>query len=40
VNLIGTVDLFIVTHHGFNQSNAKALVAAIHPQAAMMKWRA
>jgi len=36
VNLIGTVDLFIVTHHGFNQSNAKALVAAIHPQAAIM----
>lgn len=27
-NLSGTVDLFIVTHHGFNQSNTKALVAA------------
>jgi hypothetical protein len=35
-NLIGTVSLFIVTHHGFNQSNAKALVAAIHPEAAIM----
>jgi len=35
-NMIGKVDLFLVTHHGFNQSNAKALVAAIHPQAAIM----
>ncbi len=35
-NMIGTVDLFMVTHHGFNQSNTKALVAAIHPQAAIM----
>jgi hypothetical protein len=35
-NLIGTVSLFIVTHHGFNQSNSKALVAAIHPEAAIM----
>lgn len=35
-NLIGTVNLFIVTHHGFNQSNAKALVAAIHPDVAIM----
>jgi len=35
-NLIGTVDLFMVTHHGFNQSNTRALVAAIHPQAAIM----
>jgi competence protein ComEC len=35
-NLIGTVNLFIVTHHGFDQSNAKALVAAIHPEAAIM----
>jgi hypothetical protein len=30
------VSLFIVTHHGFNQSNAKALVAAIRPEAAIM----
>jgi len=35
-NLIGKVDLFIVTHHGFNQSNTKALVAAVHPEAAIM----
>jgi beta-lactamase superfamily II metal-dependent hydrolase len=35
-NLIGTVNLFIVTHHGFDQSNAKALVAAIHPEAAII----
>ena len=35
-NLIGTVSLFIVTHHGFDQSNAKALVAAIHPEAAII----
>lgn len=36
VNLIGTVNLFIVTHHGFDQSNLRALVSAIHPQAAIM----
>jgi beta-lactamase superfamily II metal-dependent hydrolase len=35
-NLIGTVNLFIVTHHGFDQSNAKALVAALHPEAAII----
>lgn len=35
-NLIGTVSLFIVTHHGFDVSNSKALVTAIHPQAAIM----
>lgn len=35
-NLIGTVNLFIVTHHGLNQSNARALVSAIHPEAAIM----
>lgn len=36
VNLIGTVSLFIVTHHGMDQSNSKALVAAIHPEAAIL----
>lgn len=36
VNLIGSANLFIVTHHGFNSSNSKALVAAVHPQAAIM----
>lgn len=35
-NLIGTVDLFIVSHHGWNQSNTKALVSAIRPKAAIM----
>ena len=35
-NLIGEVNLFIVTHHGFDESNAKALVAAIHPEAAII----
>lgn len=33
---IGKVDLFIVTHHGFNQSNTKALVSAVAPAAAIM----
>jgi competence protein ComEC len=36
VNLIGTVNLFIVTHHGFDESNANALVTAINSQAAIM----
>jgi beta-lactamase superfamily II metal-dependent hydrolase len=35
-NLIGKVDLFIVSHHGWNQSNTKAFVSAIHPVAAIM----
>lgn len=35
-NLIGTVDLHLVTHHGFNQSNAKAIVQALHPRVAIM----
>jgi competence protein ComEC len=35
-NLIGTVDLFLVTHHGFNQSNSKALDWALHPRVAIM----
>jgi beta-lactamase superfamily II metal-dependent hydrolase len=36
VNLIGTVDLYLVNHHGFNLSNSKAFVDAIHPRAAIM----
>jgi competence protein ComEC len=36
VNLIGRVDLFLVNHHGFNLSNAKAFVWAIHPRVAIM----
>ncbi len=35
-NLAGTVDVFLVTHHGFNQSNAKAIVHALHPRVAIM----
>lgn len=35
-NLIGRVDLFVVTHHGFTQSNARALVHAVHPRVAIM----
>jgi len=35
-NLIGTVDLYLVNHHGFNLSNSRAFVDAIHPRAAIM----
>jgi competence protein ComEC len=35
-NPIGTVDLFLVDHHGMNLSNARALVNAIHPRVAIM----
>jgi competence protein ComEC len=35
-NLIGTVDLFIVSHHGWSQSDSNAFVSAVHPQAAIM----
>jgi len=35
-NLLGTVDLFLVTHHGLDQSNSKALVWALHPRVAVM----
>ena len=35
-NLIGTVDLYLTTHHGLFQSNAKAIVNALHPRAAIM----
>lgn len=34
-NLLGTVDLFLVTHHGGDLSNPKALVWALHPQVAI-----
>ena len=36
VNLIGTVDLYLVNHHGFNLSNSRAFVDAIHPRVAIM----
>ncbi len=35
-NPIGTVDIYLVTHHGFNQSSARAIVHAIHPRVAIM----
>jgi competence protein ComEC len=35
-NLLGTVDLFVVTHHGYTQSNARALVHAVRPRVAIM----
>jgi competence protein ComEC len=34
-NLLGTVDLFLVTHHGSDQSNPKPLVWALHPRVAI-----
>jgi beta-lactamase superfamily II metal-dependent hydrolase len=35
-NLLGTVDLFLVTHHGADLSNPKALVWALHPRVAVI----
>jgi beta-lactamase superfamily II metal-dependent hydrolase len=35
-NLIGAVDLFIVSHHGSEESNTKSLVHAIHPRVSIM----
>ena len=35
-NMLGTVDLYLVTHHGSEQSNAKAIVWALHPRVAIM----
>ena len=35
-NPIPPVDLYLVTHHGFNLSSAKAIVDAIHPRVAIM----
>jgi competence protein ComEC len=35
-NLLGKVDLFLVTHHGADESNPKALVWALHPKAAII----
>jgi competence protein ComEC len=34
-NLLGTVDLFLVTHHGMDFSNTKALDWALHPRVAI-----
>jgi len=35
-NRIGTVDLYLTTHHGINQSSAPALVHALRPRVAIM----
>jgi competence protein ComEC len=35
-NKIGTVDLYLTTHHGMNISNAPAIVHALHPRVAIM----
>jgi beta-lactamase superfamily II metal-dependent hydrolase len=35
-NLIGRVDVYLTTHHGLDQSNAPALVHALHPTVAIM----
>ena len=35
-NLIGTVDLFLVTHHGADLSNPKPLVWSLHPRVAIL----
>src|SRR5215472_8854895 len=35
-NLLGTVDLFLATHHGTDLSNPKALVWALHPDVAVI----
>lgn len=34
-NLIGTVDLFLVSHHGMDLSNSKAMVWGLHPRVAI-----
>lgn len=35
-NLLGHIDLFLVTHHGADLSNPKALVWALHPEVAVI----
>jgi competence protein ComEC len=35
-NPIPPIDLYLVTHHGFNLSNSRAIVRAIHPRVAIM----
>jgi competence protein ComEC len=34
-NLIGTVDLYLATHHGLDFSNSNAIVVALHPRVAI-----
>jgi beta-lactamase superfamily II metal-dependent hydrolase len=35
-NLLGTVDVYLTTHHGLDASNPKAIVHALHPRVAIM----
>jgi competence protein ComEC len=35
-NLVGTVDVYLTTHHGLDQSNGKAIVHALRPRVAVM----
>jgi competence protein ComEC len=35
-NPVGTVDLFVVSHHGLDVSNSEALVHGLHPRVAIM----
>ncbi len=35
-NRLGTVDLYLTTHHGINQSNAAAIVHGLQPRVAIM----
>jgi beta-lactamase superfamily II metal-dependent hydrolase len=35
-NPIGTIDLYLVTHHGMDLSNSRAIVDALHPRVAIM----
>jgi len=35
-NPLGTVDLYLVSHHGMDWSNSRSLVHAIHPRVAIM----
>jgi len=35
-NKLGTVDVYIVSHHGWNQSGSPALVDGLHPRVALM----
>jgi competence protein ComEC len=35
-NRIGTVDLYLVTHHGYDLSNSRAIVDVLHPRVAIM----
>ena len=35
-NLLGTVDLYLTSHHGLDESNSKSMVHALHPRVAIM----